>query len=309
MRQVEITVVIPLYNKESTILRALNSVLCQLDKDDKVIVVDDGSTDSSAEIVKALNHCQVIFMSQANQGVSSARNKGVEFSDTNFVAFLDADDWWVPGALDRLKSMIHHNPYCTIYCNGHVRNANNVNIGQEYSDLQSDWDILEGVDFIDEYSRNSLINSSTACVRKSSLQFVGGFPHGVILGEDIYTWLRLALCGKVSVCREALAVIDREPPNKDKFRDAMPYYITWFGNLENYRKLSNIEKKAIVRFVVRRGFYSCAGEVMAGRRFGAFKQVLAISKLARWFILLGGLLVLLPRSVLASAYNIKNKVN
>lgn len=94
MKQPSFTVVIPLYQKRATILRSLQSVLAQTYPVDRIIVVDDGSTDGGGELVKSVNDARLMYLRQENRGVSAARNVGVEMAGTSYVAFLDADDTW-----------------------------------------------------------------------------------------------------------------------------------------------------------------------------------------------------------------------
>ncbi len=94
-----ISVIIPLYNKEQAIERSLRSVLSQDYDDFEVIVVNDGSTDRSAEIVKAIPDSRIVFVEQENGGPSKARNTGVKYSKGDWIVFLDADDELLPNAL------------------------------------------------------------------------------------------------------------------------------------------------------------------------------------------------------------------
>lgn len=91
-----ISVVIPVYNKEKFVERCINSVLMQKLLPGEIIVVDDGSIDKSAEIVETQFKGQVTFLKQENQGESQARNNGVNLSSKKWIAFLDADDEWTP---------------------------------------------------------------------------------------------------------------------------------------------------------------------------------------------------------------------
>src|SRR5574344_1434815 len=95
-----ISVVIPLYNKERYIERAIRSVLNQSFQDFEIIVVNDGSTDQSVTIVKDINDSRIRIINQKNGGVSSARNKGISEAKYAIVAFLDADDVWKENHLE-----------------------------------------------------------------------------------------------------------------------------------------------------------------------------------------------------------------
>ncbi len=109
---IQFSVVIPLYNKASLIERALDSVLTQSLQPVEIIVIDDGSTDKGAEIVKSLNSKLIKFVSQQNKGVSLARNKGAEIAIADMIAFLDADDYWHCDYLKTMALVIESNPDC-----------------------------------------------------------------------------------------------------------------------------------------------------------------------------------------------------
>ena len=94
-----ISVVIPLYNKESFITETIQSVLNQTFADFELILINDGSTDKSEAVVKTFNDHRIRYKSIANSGVSVARNTGIELAKFTWIAFLDADDWWAPSFL------------------------------------------------------------------------------------------------------------------------------------------------------------------------------------------------------------------
>lgn len=101
-----ISVIIPLYNKEQSIYRCINSVLSQSFKDTEVIVVDDGSTDDSATIVKHFSDERVVYCYKKNGGVSRARNYGLTKCSGDYIIFLDADDYLLEGAIDLLWELL-----------------------------------------------------------------------------------------------------------------------------------------------------------------------------------------------------------
>lgn len=105
-----ISVVIPLYNKEAIVERSVGSVLSQSFRDFEVVVVDDGSTDRSAEIVRDINDPRIRLVSQENGGPSKARNTGVREAKGEWILFLDADDELLPGALECYNHLINKNP-------------------------------------------------------------------------------------------------------------------------------------------------------------------------------------------------------
>ncbi|BCX12974.1 MAG: hypothetical protein KatS3mg067_1912 [Thermosynechococcus sp.] len=115
-----ISVVIPLYNKGPHIAKTLDSVLAQTVPPAEIIVVDDGSTDDGPEVVRRYLDRGVRLIQQANDGVSVARNRGVEEAACEHVAFLDADDWWMPNHIETLARLIQQYPQAGLYSTAHL---------------------------------------------------------------------------------------------------------------------------------------------------------------------------------------------
>lgn len=109
---VAVSVIIPLYNKQRYIQRALDSVFAQTYKDYEVLVVDDGSTDNGADIVQRCNDSGVRLIRQANAGPGAARNRGIRESSGPCIAFLDADDEWLPAFLEVSMNHLQTQPDC-----------------------------------------------------------------------------------------------------------------------------------------------------------------------------------------------------
>lgn len=103
----EISVIIPTYDREQMVCRAVRSVLRQADVPLEILVVDDGSTDNTREAIEALNDDRVRYLHQANAGRSAARNRGIDAAIGRFVVFLDSDDALLPGALTRLSDILN----------------------------------------------------------------------------------------------------------------------------------------------------------------------------------------------------------
>ena len=112
MKQPRVSVIIPAYNAEDTINAALESVLSQSLSPNEVILVDDGSTDRTAAIIKkyARNDKRIKYIYQKNAGPSAARNRAIDLSKGDYIAFCDADDEWRRGKLARQISFLEENP-------------------------------------------------------------------------------------------------------------------------------------------------------------------------------------------------------
>lgn len=200
MKTDQITVVIPLYNKERWVGRALASVLEQSHPPAEVIVVDDGSTDASAAVVESIKDCRIKLIRQNNQGVSVARNRGTQEAQSRWVAFLDADDWWFPRFLETCQSLLYYAPNAVLL-------GTNVSLGE----LGKTAFECSGPDpwIIHDFAEAAVdqlyppIPNCSCVVDKDALHRAGGFPKGVALGEDVDTWLRLSLQGPFALSRNA----------------------------------------------------------------------------------------------------------
>jgi hypothetical protein len=203
-----ISVIIPLYNKAKEIRRTLASVARQSVQPLEIIVVDDGSTDGSAEVVEAMNMPLVRLVRQQNGGVSAARNRAMTLAHGEWVALLDGDDCWESGYLANVERMIASYPFAAAIGTGFV-----VDDGKRL--VAGNTPTTEGVvDFFTEsMSRYVLIPSATVLRREVALA-LGGFPEGMRMGEDQYLWTKLARTSQVVFSPERLVVYSRVADNR-----------------------------------------------------------------------------------------------
>lgn len=227
MVRLMITVVIPLYNKESSIARALDSVLAQTFQDFEIVVVDDGSTDEGGAIVEQYTDPRIRLIRQANAGVSAARNKGIAEAKGEYVAFLDADDEWEVGYLEAQFDLTQCYPQCSVYATNYEFHSED-NIIKKTRIEKLTFKDVDGV--LDNYfevaiSSTPPISSISVMIKKKCLVAIGGFPIGVTLGEDLLTWARLACRFRIAYSRRVLAIYNfrttkqlvtpRRAPDKD----------------------------------------------------------------------------------------------
>lgn len=191
----KITVIIPLFNKEKYITRALSSVLKQTMQDFEIIVVDDGSTDKGAQIVRMMDDHRIKLMQQPNQGVSAARNVGVHEAKTDIVAFLDADDEWTSKFLETILHLRDAYPGAGLYATAYEIVSPNGKISlPHYSGIpKPPWEGIIPSYFESATGDFQPINSSVAAVPRRVFDELGGFAIGEKLGEDLDMWLRIAL--------------------------------------------------------------------------------------------------------------------
>jgi hypothetical protein len=272
-----ITVVIPLYNKAPHIKGTLQSILSQTVQPAEIIVVDDGSTDNGPEIVDTFADHGVRLIQQPNQGESAARNTGVDAAKTDYVAFLDADDQWLPEHLATLSNLVRSFPDASLCSTAHLIQRED-RLYRARSPFVEGWRGMVD-DFFTTYSQGlSLVNSSTACVRRSALLESGGFPVGIRRGPDIITWVKLALHHPVAHAAVATAIYNQQAVNRtDTLREIEPPgSLQYLAKLMCEPGLSQKQEHGVARLFDRIAFFTAAGF----KSHGDLSAVHAIRRLA-----------------------------
>lgn len=209
------SVIIPLYNKEPYVGKALQSVLDQSFIDYELIVVDDGSTDESARVAgevlsKAAVDCQLIR--QENAGVSAARNNGVARSKGDYLCFLDADDWWDPSFLAEMSALIDEYPDAGIYGTGYII-VNETKRKTRVAPLGLEPGFEKGyINYCQVYAKTLAmpLTSISVAVPRKVFDEMNGFPTGIKLGEDFLLWIRIALIFQVAFLNRPLAYYNQD---------------------------------------------------------------------------------------------------
>ena len=183
-----ISVVIPTYNNANFIGAAVESVLGQSVKPTEIIVVDDGSADATNEVLKRyLDSIQ--YLRQPNSGPSAARNRGIAAAQGELVAFLDADDTWVPDKLEAQLKCLEAQPDVSLVHSNYWR----LDMSTGEVTLPGQFDIFEGDCYRNFFWRNG-VQISSVLVRKECLARVGRFDENIRRAstEDYDLWFRLA---------------------------------------------------------------------------------------------------------------------
>jgi glycosyltransferase involved in cell wall biosynthesis len=195
-----ISVIIPTYNHGQFIEEAVESVLAQTYKNFEVIVVDDGSTDNTREILKKYER-GITYIFQNNKGVSSARNHGLSIAKGEVIAFLDSDDVWLPEKLSsQLKIMQGEHSIGLVGCGSYVMDyLGNVEREWVPKHYKSQEEFLQQLSI-----RNILHNPSCMLVKKECFNRAGFFNECLQFGEDWDMWLRIAKHYKVDFAERPL---------------------------------------------------------------------------------------------------------
>ncbi len=308
-----ISVVIPLYNKEKQIAETLRSVLRQSFQNFEIVVVNDGSTDGSVAAAESVQDERIRIIHQDNAGVSAARNRGIEESRYEFIAFLDADDRWKTDYLQTQYELTQKYPACSVFaCNYefvHADGSVHPTIIRKLP-FEGDDGILSNYFEVASCSHPPMWTSAVM-VRKEALLSIDGFPIGIQWGEDLLTWVRLAASYRVVYSRRVLAsyIFEATDSAGRLPRDIkeVPDYVAK-QLMESQEKADNGKLKRELSLYVAFWFKMRAhvnivwGNSAAARKNAAYAIRYQASNLKAWIILL---LSFLPKFVLVRL--LKNK--
>lgn len=194
MTRNSVAVVVPAYNAARTISQALRSVLSQSHIADEVIIVDDGSSDGTDGVVRQFGS-SVRLVRQQNAGSSAARNHGVEEARSKWIAFLDADDFWLPGRLEKQLQLVDKNPNLKWVAGRYERCRGSTRVGlSNLGSLSGDGDDAVIVpDVLHVLASGTSIWTSTVLVHRSALLELGGFDVQQRTSHDTDLWIRLGI--------------------------------------------------------------------------------------------------------------------
>lgn len=212
-----ISAVIPAYNAAASVARAIDSVLAQTRPPEQIIVVDDGSADNTADMVRAYGE-KVILIRQENAGASAARNTAINAAKGDWIAFLDADDEWLPHKLALQVQHLHCHPdlvwtmsnyICCCCSEGHRQwvydqgRSSGLLCGRQYYE-----------DYFDSYRSGTCGNTNTMLIRKAVLIEAGLFRPGQVRMNDEDMWFRIAYrYPKIGYLTEPLAIYHQGTPD------------------------------------------------------------------------------------------------
>lgn len=246
-----ISVVIPLYNKEKHIVNTISTVLNQTYTDFELIVVDDGSTDQSAQQVAQIQDNRIRLIQKENEGVSKTRNLGVHLAKNELVCFLDADDEWDVTYLDRIVGLSQAFPDAAIYATNYLiieRDGKRITI--QYPGINQSEGLIEN--YFESAFKFTPLWTSAVCVRKSVFEEHCGFPVNIKNGEDLDLWCRIALKHKIAYINEPLAIYRRDSENMLSRSITDP---SWYPFLVEYQDDETdliANKESIKRYIVHR---------------------------------------------------------
>ena len=219
------SVVIPLYNKGREIEHTLRAILAQQTLPEEIIVVDDGSQDDGADVVRGIASPLIHLVRQENRGVSAARNRGIALAKGDYIALADGDDVWTEDHLTHLADLIRDYPDAGLYCT-----AFQIRTHDTLTPAPCPTERGLVANFFRDSAHRYIAIPSTACIPKRVFDAVGMFPEGMKIGEDLHLWIRIARKYRVafdprpSVCYSRTAenrssAIYRPEPEDHRFEE------------------------------------------------------------------------------------------
>lgn len=239
--RLQVDVVIPMFNAEPFIERALRSVVAQTRPPSSVTVVDDGSTDASVHRVRSFiaaysGPIRITLLQQANAGPNTARNRGIDVGDAGLVALLDADDLWERGKLEaqlRVFEADVEERLVLVYCRARWIDADDRPCD---GPALNEGDPLRGDVFDALLPRNRIWGGASAVVlRRKAIKGTGNFDADLRVAEDFDMWLRLARTGHVDLADEELVAVRDHGSNTSKdgyymLAGLLDFYAKWFDH-------------------------------------------------------------------------------
>ena len=250
----QISVVIPCFNRAHTIERAIQSVLDQTSPVDEIIVVDDGSSDGSAVLISR-RFPNVLLLQQENQGVSKARNLGIEKARNEWIGLLDSDDSWLPQKIELIRQARHRHGDYVLYHSDEIWIRNGIRVNPMNKHRKS------GGWIFDRCLPLCAISPSASVIKKSTLIELGGFDETFPACEDYDLWLRLCHRYPVFYLEEALITKYGGHPDQlsgqfvamDQFRIRALHQLLKQNTLDNDQRIAVLAMLAIKLDILLKG--------------------------------------------------------
>ena len=233
------SVIIPTYNRGPNVTRAIASVLAQTLPVDEVIVVDDGSTDGTADAVRAQFGSRVNLFAQKNAGVSAARNRGIHEAHGEWVAFLDSDDVWLPTKMERQREAL--DKFGPEFGACFTNNLHDGCPGMPSSRFKEvSFEGAPGFGILEDPIRYTMsgiqpFQTSSLLTKRTLVQELGGFDEGMAIGEDTDLFFRLSFRTKFCYVSEPLVRMDRAP--------SRPVPLSHYFSTRDDKKYDSLERR------------------------------------------------------------------
>lgn len=199
------SIIIPLFNKENYVTKCIQSVLDQTYLDFEIIIINDGSTDNSLKIVEGFNDNRIKIFTTKNNGVSAARNLGIQKSNSHYLAFLDADDYWEKSFLESVMRLISIYPDSHVFATALKIETETTTYPANYKSLNIQSGDHDTINYFQSSIGHSVLHCANSVFSKKSIEDIGEFDESLMTNEDTDYWIRTGLKYSIVFLNEILA--------------------------------------------------------------------------------------------------------
>ena len=270
------SVIMPVYNGEKFIDDAIHSVCAQTYDNWELIIVNDGSKDNTADVLKKYEtNSQIKIIHKENGGVSVARNTAISASKGDYIVFLDADDVWHSNHLEVMNELITEYPDAGLYATFTRTELVNGGVIEECNFFKDKPDVVYLEDFFKAYYNDKsamIFNITTACFSRKALDVTGLFPVGCAIGEDLELALRVAAYFPAVLSKKATGTYKKtnSTATKDVSFDPDWKFFDTVNNLYSDSRISSDKKENIKKVMQWFTMRKARHLVICGRRKEAF---------------------------------------
>lgn len=254
------SVVIPLYNKELSIKKTIQSVLDQTFQNFEIVIIDDGSSDRSIEQVKEIKDSRIRLIQQENQGVSSARNLGIKQAKCEWIALLDGDDLWLENHLTEVIKMIEAFPAGKFFTTSFVYSDDRPLFKHKRNST-----IFKIENYFKEATKELLVWTGTAVIHKDCFDIVGLYNTSLKIGEDTELWNKMARKFDLVKSSNVTAIYRVEAENRTALSKSLEETYIYYINFDEIKDIA--EKNYFQKMIANRLYqYARAGDLYNFRK-------------------------------------------
>ena len=252
-----VSIIMPAYNVEKYIEASIKSVINQTYENWELIIIDDGSTDSTANIVKTIqkNNNKIKYHFQQNGKQARARNNGISKAAGDILAFLDADDLWLPQKLEYSLSLFDLNKYDLLFTESYFSSDDYIDLELvNYQKLGVLFGDYHGNEALQKFIEQNRIPILTVLVKKDKVVSVGGFDESCVPAEDYDLWIRLLINGSSFIAIDKVLSIYRLQNNSSTAIDRLATQAVISSLIKNftYTQINELQsKKYVIRWIKR----------------------------------------------------------
>lgn len=271
-----VSIVIPLYNKEKHIKNTIEHILKQAYQNFEIVIINDGSTDKGPDIARSIGDPRIKVYDQENRGASTARNNGVKLAAYELVAFLDADDEWMPEYLESMMALSQKYPDAVIY-------GSNYTIIENGKSFVLDFPLItDEVGIIADYFHSGKIYTplwtSAVMVKKSIFTELGGFSADCKICEDVDLWCKFACRGEIAYINRPLATYKRDSTNMLSMSTDASNYFPFLDDYVNRIHPSDHRWESVLEYVEYRKLFAVSYLILTAQNPKAARELIRSHK-------------------------------